>query len=87
MFVVILTISYLLCPVGLFVELLCVLTVCAVGGLVVLTVSVCSARMDHHYCLLFRVRVTLRLTIGQLVCLGVEPHLGLMTRYLFIYFL
>jgi hypothetical protein len=27
-----------------------------------------------------RVRVTLRLTVSQSVCLGVEPHLGLMTR-------
>jgi hypothetical protein len=32
-----------------------------------------------------RVRVTLRLTVSQSVCLGVEPHLGLMTRYLIIY--
>jgi hypothetical protein len=30
-----------------------------------------------------RVRVTLRLTVSQSVCLGVEPRLGLMTRYLF----
>jgi hypothetical protein len=30
-----------------------------------------------------RVRVTLRLTAGQSVCLGVKPRLGLMTRYLF----
>jgi hypothetical protein len=28
-----------------------------------------------------RVRVTLRLTVSQSVCLGVEPSLGLMTRY------
>jgi hypothetical protein len=32
----------------------------------------------------FRVRVTLRLTVSQSVCLGIEPFLGLMTRYLFI---
>jgi hypothetical protein len=32
---------------------------------------------------LYRVRVTLRLTFSQSVCLGVEPRLGLMTRYLF----
>jgi hypothetical protein len=31
-----------------------------------------------------RVRVTLRLTVSQSVCLGVEPHLGHMTRNLFI---
>jgi hypothetical protein len=30
-----------------------------------------------------RVRVTLRLTVSQSVCLGVEPRLALMTRYLF----
>jgi hypothetical protein len=28
-----------------------------------------------------KVKVTLRLTVGQSVRLGVEPHLGLMTRY------
>jgi hypothetical protein len=28
-----------------------------------------------------RVRVTLRLTVSQSVCLGVEPRPGLMTRY------
>jgi hypothetical protein len=26
-------------------------------------------------------QVRSRLTVSQLVCLGVEPHLGLMTRY------
>jgi hypothetical protein len=30
------------------------------------------------------VEVTLRLTVSQSVSLGVEPHLGLMTRYVFI---
>jgi hypothetical protein len=30
---------------------------------------------------LVTVRVTLGLTVSQSVCLGVEPHLGLMTRY------
>jgi hypothetical protein len=30
-----------------------------------------------------KVKVTLRLTVSQSVCLGVEPRLGLMTRYLF----
>jgi hypothetical protein len=28
----------------------------------------------------FRVRVTLRLTISQSVCLGIEPNLGQLTR-------
>jgi hypothetical protein len=30
-------------------------------------------------------QVTLRLTVGQPVCLDVEPHLGLMTRYLLLF--
>jgi hypothetical protein len=33
----------------------------------------------------FRARVSLQLTVSQSVCLGVEPHLRLMTRYLFIF--
>jgi hypothetical protein len=32
----------------------------------------------------FKVKITLRLTVSQSVSLGVEPHLGLMTRYVFI---
>jgi hypothetical protein len=32
-----------------------------------------------------KVRVTLRLTVSQSVSLGVEPHLGLMTRYLLLF--
>jgi hypothetical protein len=31
-----------------------------------------------------RVKVTLRLTVGQSVSLGVEPHLGHVTRYLLV---
>jgi hypothetical protein len=31
-----------------------------------------------------KVKVTLRLTVSHSVSLGVEPHLGLMTRYLAI---
>jgi hypothetical protein len=30
-----------------------------------------------------RVKVTLQLTVGQSVCLGVEPQLGFMTRCFF----
>jgi hypothetical protein len=30
------------------------------------------------------VKVTLRLTVSQSVCLGVEPTLGLVTRYCFL---
>jgi hypothetical protein len=33
-----------------------------------------------------KVKVTLRLTVGQSVSLGVEPHLGLMTRYLLLFY-
>jgi hypothetical protein len=32
-----------------------------------------------------KVKVTLRLTVSQSVILGVEPHLGLMTRYLLLF--
>jgi hypothetical protein len=32
-----------------------------------------------------KVKVTLRLTVGQSVSLGVEPHLGLMSRYLLLF--
>jgi hypothetical protein len=32
-----------------------------------------------------KVKVTLRLTVSQSVSLGVEPHLGLMTRYLLLF--
>jgi hypothetical protein len=32
----------------------------------------------------FKVQVTLQLTVSQPVCLGVEPLLGLMTRYYFV---
>jgi hypothetical protein len=42
-----------------------------------------SGVVDVDWLKLLRVRVTLRLTVSQSVCLGVEPHLGLMTRYLF----
>jgi hypothetical protein len=34
---------------------------------------------------LLKVKVTLRLTVSQSVSLGVEPHLGLMTRYLILF--
>jgi hypothetical protein len=34
---------------------------------------------------LSEVEVTLRLTVSQSVSLGVEPHLGLMTRYIFLF--
>jgi hypothetical protein len=32
-----------------------------------------------------KVKVTLRLTVSQSVSLGVEPHLGLMSRYLLLF--
>jgi hypothetical protein len=51
---------------------------------------VCKYMKDWilSYCLYsvrVRVRVTLQLTVSQSVRLGVEPCLGLMTRYLFLY--
>jgi hypothetical protein len=36
-------------------------------------------------CHWFKVKVTLRLTASQSVSLGVEPHLGLMTRYVLLF--
>jgi hypothetical protein len=38
-----------------------------------------------HFSLTVKVKVTLRLTVSQSVSLDVEPHLGLMTRYLFLF--
>jgi hypothetical protein len=32
-----------------------------------------------------KVKVTLRLAVSQLVILGVEPHLGIMTRYILLF--
>jgi hypothetical protein len=32
-----------------------------------------------------RVEVTFRLTVSQLASLGVQPHLGLMTRYVLLF--
>jgi hypothetical protein len=32
-----------------------------------------------------KVKVTLRLTVSQSVSFGIEPHLGLMTRYLLLF--
>jgi hypothetical protein len=34
---------------------------------------------------IIKVKITLRLTVGQSVSLGVEPHLELMTRYLLLF--
>jgi hypothetical protein len=34
----------------------------------------------------FKIKVTMRLTASQSVSLGVEPHLGLMTRYSLLFF-
>jgi hypothetical protein len=36
---------------------------------------------DHSLCQV-KVKATLRLTVSELVSLGIEPHLGLMTKYL-----
>jgi hypothetical protein len=42
--------------------------------------------LDYCSVLLYvKVEVTLRLTVSQSVSLGVEPHLGLMTRYLLLF--
>jgi hypothetical protein len=39
----------------------------------------------HGLLYVSEVKVTLRLTVNQSVCLGVEPHLRLMTRYLLLF--
>jgi hypothetical protein len=39
--------------------------------------------INAWYCV--KVKVALRLTVSQSVNLGVEPHLGLMTRYLLLF--
>jgi hypothetical protein len=44
--------------------------------------SLCCLDYDRLSGVKVKVKVTLRLTVGQSVSLGVEPHLGLMTRYL-----
>jgi hypothetical protein len=38
-----------------------------------------------HQALQVKVKVTLRLTVSQSVSLGVESHLGLMTRYVLLF--
>jgi hypothetical protein len=45
-----------------------------------LAFTFCDCKCDCVQCQV-KVKVTLRLTVGQSVCLGVEPRLGLMTRY------
>jgi hypothetical protein len=39
----------------------------------------------RHKAKWFKVKLALRLTVSQSVSLGVEPHLGLMTRYLLLF--
>jgi hypothetical protein len=41
----------------------------------------CSPTLSGASSLTTQVKVTLQLTVRQSVCLGVEPHLGLMIRY------
>jgi hypothetical protein len=48
----------------------------------------CCSNERSHYVrvpVVTQVKVTLRLTVGQSLSLGVEPHLGLMTRYLLLF--
>jgi hypothetical protein len=56
---------------------------CCNGCLVTWTVvSLTTAKFKP---LIVKVKVTLRLTVSQSVSLGVEPHVGLMTRYLLLF--
>jgi hypothetical protein len=45
-------------------------------------VNIFGLQMNAFAPIQVKVKVTLRLTVSQSVCLGVEPRLGLMTRYL-----
>jgi hypothetical protein len=49
----------------------------------------CCKMSTHNYLVanssLFKVKVTLRLTVSQSISLGVEPHLGLMAIYLLLF--
>jgi hypothetical protein len=49
------------------------------------TLQYCSFQFSprvYDWIYYVKVKVTLRLTVSQSVSLGIEPHLGLMTRYL-----
>jgi hypothetical protein len=50
--------------------------------------SVLSSSLNGGFlrtaCVIVKVKDTLRLTVSQSVCLGIEPHLGPITRYLFL---
>jgi hypothetical protein len=46
--------------------------------------SLLQPRVSHCFSGLVKVKATLRLTVSQSVCLGVEPRLGLMTRCFFL---
>jgi hypothetical protein len=55
---------------------------CSVSLILVTEVAHCIGYLRVRV----RVRVTLQLTVGQSVCLGVEPNLGLLTRDIIFYF-
>jgi hypothetical protein len=67
--------QYLVSP-----ELLSLLTMSEVG-----VITLCKVKSVKTSRPLTFVKVTLRLTVSQSVSLGVEPHLGLMTRYLLLF--
>jgi hypothetical protein len=50
------------------------------------TVAVyCENHTEHTNTSQVKIKVTLQLTVSQSVSFGVEPHLGLMTRYLLLF--
>jgi hypothetical protein len=52
---------------------------------VVICLTLMTAYPNKLFSAKIKVKVTLRLTAGQSVSLGVKPHLGLMTRYLLLF--
>jgi hypothetical protein len=82
LFSVFISVSVLLSVVFSF---LCLFFLCLSSHLSLLSYSSLPlSRCLFYGCPFIKVKVTLRLTVSQSVSLGIEPHLGPMTRYLFL---